>query len=194
MSRSVPILSEIQERWSPRAFRAENLSAAQLESLFEAARWAPSCRNEQPWRFLVFGRDNAARAQIETYLTGGNYWARAASHLVVVCAISHFGGDASEPNRHAFYDAGAAAMALSLQAQHLGISVHQMAGFDHRQLAQDLDFPDHAAAVTMLALGFRSEDIEHLSEKHQASEQAPRHRKSLEQLVVQDAMDVHGLF
>lgn len=194
MSSTPPLLSEIQARWSPRAFRAEALSAAQLESLLEAARWAPSCRNEQPWRFLVFGRDNAARTQIESYLTGGNYWAKAASHLVVVCTLTHFDAGSGDPNRHGFYDAGAAAMALSLQAQHLGIAVHQMAGFDYAQLTQDLRFPDHAKAVAMMAIGFQSDDLSALSAKHQQVEQGPRQRKTLEQLSLQDTLDVHGLF
>lgn len=186
-------LSEIQERWSPRAFTQENLSEPQLKQLLEAARWAPSCMNEQPWRFLVYTRHSTARTQVETYLDGGNYWAKQASHLIVACAHTHFSSSGA-PNRHAYYDTGAAIMSLTLQAQHMGLAVHQMAGFAHQQLANDLSFPEHVHAVSMIAVGFQSNDITSLSEKHQSMEQAPRQRKPLHELAHQDVVSSDGLF
>ena len=185
-------LSEIKDRWSPRAFTQETLSEVQINLLLEAARWAPSCMNEQPWRFLVYARDSQTRTQIESYLDGGNYWAKQASHLIVVCAHTRFANNT--PNRHAYYDSGAAMMSLTLQAQHMGLSVHQMAGFDHEQLAKDLSFPEHAHAVTMVAVGLSNEDITALSEKHQSLEKAPRQRKPLDAWVRQDTFSIDGLF
>jgi nitroreductase len=187
------LLSEIQERWSPRVFTEETVSESHLHLLLEAARWAPSCMNEQPWRFLVYGRDHETRTQIESYLGGGNYWAKKASHLIVACAHTRFSGS-DAPNRHAYYDTGAAVFSLTLQAQSLGISVHQMAGFDHEQLATDLAFPEHAHAVTMVAIGHPSHDISSLSEKHQTMEKAPRQRKTIDSIVRQNTVSIDGLF
>ncbi len=187
------LLPEIQERWSPRAFSEKAVSESQLHLLLEAARWAPSCMNEQPWRFLVYTRNNEARTQIESYLGGGNYWAKEASHLIVACAHTRFSGN-DAPNRHAYYDTGAAVLSLTLQAQSMGLGVHQMAGFDHEQLAKDLAFPEHAHAVSVIALGYPTDDISSLSEKHQSMEQAPRQRKAIDTLVRQNTTSVDGLF
>lgn len=192
--REQELLPEIRERWSPRAFQAQMLSESQLGLLLEAARWAPSCQNAQPWRFVVLSKGNEARAQVESYLTGGNYWAKHASHLIVACALTRFEAGQGAVNRHAFYDTGAAVLALTLQAQHLGISIHQMAGFDHQQLARDLQFPDYLEAVAILAVGFRSPQLDDLSEKHQQVEKAPRQRKPLHELYQQDTLPLHGLF
>jgi nitroreductase len=187
------LLTEIQERWSPRVFTDADLSESHMQLLLEAARWAPSCMNEQPWRFLVYSRDNEARTQIEGYLSGGNYWAKKASHLIVACAHTRFSGN-NAPNRHAYYDTGAAVLSLTLQAQSMGLGVHQMAGFDHEQLAKDLAFPEHAHAVSMIAIGYPSDDISSLSEKHQSMEQAPRQRKTLQTIARQNARTAEDLF
>lgn len=187
------LLTEIQERWSPRVFADTDIPESQIQLLLEAARWAPSCMNEQPWRFLVYPRNNEARTQIEGYLSGGNYWAKKASHLIVACAHTRFSGN-NTPNRHAYYDTGAAVLSLTLQAQSMGLGIHQMAGFDHEQLAKDLEFPEHAHAVSMIAIGHPSDDISSLSEKHQQMEQSPRQRKALKDITRQNARSAEGLF
>lgn len=187
------MLSEIKERWSPRAFASEKLTEAQIELLLESARWAPSCMNEQPWRFLVFERGTEAHEKAATYLNGGNYWAKQASHLILVCAHTRFAAS-GQPNRHAYYDTGAAVMALTLQAQHMGIYLHQMGGFDVEQLTRDLNFPEHAHPVAMVAVGFKSPDVSELSEKHQELENAPRQRKPLSEISHCNRFSLDGLF
>ncbi len=176
------LLTEIYQRWSPRAFSEKDLSSEEIDLLFEAARWAPSCANEQPWEFLVYSRTDSEREKMEGYLSGGNYWAKSASHLVVACARTRF-KESGKPNRHAYYDTGAAVLSLTLQAQHMGIHVHQMAGFDHEALEQDLKFDEHTNAVAMIAIGVASENIEKLSEKHQQIEKGGRQRKDKDQFM-----------
>lgn len=117
------------DRWSPRAFREDALSRAQIDMLFEAARWAPSCYNEQPWRFVyALSADERARL-VATLHEQNQLWARHAPLLLYVLARRHFARNGN-PNRHAVFDAGAAWMALALQARFLGLYTHAMAGFD----------------------------------------------------------------
>lgn len=116
-------------RWSPRAFRRSPVSAAQLQSCFEAARWAPSCFNEQPWLF-VFGQEEADHARMLDLLVPGNQvWAQHAPVLGFVLSKQKFGRN-DKPNGWADFDCGAAAMSMTLQAEKLGLRTHFMGGFD----------------------------------------------------------------
>lgn len=145
------------DRWSPRAFREEPLTDAQVATLFEAARWAPSCYNEQPWHFR-YARSREDRAQFLTALVEKNQlWAVRAPLLLFVLTRKQF-GHSSRPNRHAAFDAGAAWMALALQARRLGFYAHAMAGFNidtaYEVLNADREIYEIMAAV---AVGFRGE-------------------------------------
>lgn len=127
---SLPLVHELfPARWSPRAFRPEPLDPAQVESLFEAARWSPSGFNDQPW-FFLFATGTAERAAAVQALAPFNQgWAKDAPLLAFLfrrTAYRHNG----QPNGGSAFDAGAAWMALALQAQHLGLSAHAMGGFD----------------------------------------------------------------
>ena len=116
------------DRWSPRAFSPEPLTAGELASLFEAARWAPSCFNEQPWLFL-YAVSEADRSRYLTALVEKNQaWARQAPLLLFVLARRRFTHSGKE-NRHAPFDAGAAWVSLAFQARKLGLYAHGMAGF-----------------------------------------------------------------
>jgi nitroreductase len=116
------------DRWSPRAFDATPLTDAQVHALFEAARWAPSCFNEQPWLFY-FTRSDEGRARFLTALVKRNQqWAQTAPLLGFMCARRTFSRGNKE-NRHAAFDTGAAWMSLALQARRLGLYAHAMAGF-----------------------------------------------------------------
>jgi len=145
------------DRWSPRAYREEPLTDAQVAALFEAARWAPSCYNEQPWHFR-YARSPEDRERFVTALVEKNQlWASRAPLLLFILTRKQF-GHSSRPNRHAAFDAGAAWMALALQARRLGFYAHAMAGFNidtaYEVLKADRDIYEIMAAV---AVGFRGE-------------------------------------
>ncbi|MGH7236266.1 MAG: nitroreductase family protein, partial [Nitrospiraceae bacterium] len=126
-----PIHDLLQKRWSPRAFSGRAVEADKLRILFEAARWAPSSFNEQPWSFIVATKDDQANFDrlLRCLLEGNRAWARHAPVLRLSVAKLRFEED-GEPNRHAFHDVGLAVENLVIQATALGLVVHQMAGFD----------------------------------------------------------------
>ncbi|PLX93491.1 MAG: nitroreductase [Desulfuromonas sp.] len=145
------------DRWSPRAFLSSPLTEAQREALFEAARWTPSCYNDQPW-FFLYAESEADRALFVKPLVEKNrQWAKAAPLLIYVLARRHFSGSERE-NRHAAFDAGAAWMALALQARQLGLYAHAMAGFDRDLAAELLKIPlDRYDILAAVAVGERGE-------------------------------------
>lgn len=180
------LIDPIRERWSPRAFDpSQMVSPELLNEVLEAARWAPSCFNEQPWRFLVFGKQDPLRAEVEACLNPTNQWASQASHLLVICAMKHFAKNAKD-NRHAAYDTGAATLALILQAQSKGLASHQMAGFKREELETLLQIPAEAECLSVMALGYECDAKEEagLSPEHLEKEKGPRIRKDLEQIAL----------
>lgn len=182
---SAPIHELLAERWSPRAFEERAVEPAALASLFEAARWAPSCFNEQPWRFFVAERaDQAAFERLAGCLVEGNAWARQAPLLVISATSGTFAHN-GKPNPHAWHDVGLAAMSLVVQAQALGLSVHQMAGFDAARARTVLELPSGFEPVTMLAIGYRG-PAESLPEKLAQRELAARTRRPLAATVFGD--------
>jgi nitroreductase len=148
------LLPEISTRWSPKVFDPEPLPAEELRSLFEAARWAPSSRNEQPWRYLVAVRgDGAAFDRLADCLTGGNRdWAPQAPVLALSVAKMRFDYK-DRPNRHAWHDLGMASMSLVLQARHRGLHAHFMGGFDGEKARETCRIPADHEPVAMIALG-----------------------------------------
>ncbi|MDF1566309.1 MAG: nitroreductase family protein [Deltaproteobacteria bacterium] len=178
-----PIHPLLTERWSPRAFEARPLPREDLDALLEAARWAASSMNEQPWRFVVAGReDEAAFERIAACLSAGNQpWARNAGALVAVVVAETFRRNGKK-NAHAWYDAGAAVAQLTLEATHRGLAVHQMGGFDGEALREALGIPEGHAPVVVLAIGIPG-DVDRLSPELAERERAPRKRLPLEALV-----------
>ena len=147
------LLALLRRRRSPYAFDPAPVADADLARAFEAARWAPSSYNEQPWRFVVGRRGEPAYDAILGTLTGHNpTWARTAPVLGVVAVAETF-ARAGRPNAHARYDAGAAMMALSLAAAALGLGVHQMAGVEGGAVAEALGVPDGFGVAVAFALG-----------------------------------------
>jgi nitroreductase len=148
---------EFLDRWSPRAFLPDPISPAQLASLFEAVRWAPSCFNEQPWR-LVYGlAGEPEHARIVGLLVESNrVWAGHAPLLIVFFARRNFTHN-EHPNRTAAFDCGAAWMSLALEARKLGLYAHGMAGFDtaraHSELGLDVAAHEVQAVVAVGAIG-----------------------------------------
>src|SRR5260221_3426830 len=126
-----PVHELIRGRWSPRAFSEKEIAPADLRSLFEAARWAPSSSNEQPWAYIVATKDDPGNFEesLGALVEFNANWARKAPVLVIAVAELAFAKN-NAPNRNAQYDVGAASLQLSIEATARGLVVHQMAGFD----------------------------------------------------------------
>lgn len=179
---SYPIMTELAERWSPRAFDPEyQLTETELGALFEAARWSPSSSNTQPWSFVLGRRGDHTFDQIVSVLASGNaVWANRASALVV--NIVEEVSAAGKPQSAAHYDVGQAAAHLSVQATHLGLIVHQMGGFDKERMHALLGLDERHRPVVVMAIG-RIGDATELPEDVQAKERALRTRKPLTEVV-----------
>lgn len=149
------ILEIIRTRRSSRAFLKEPIAKEKIKSLFEAARWAPSSVNEQPWMYLYATADQPELwSRIFDALNPGNQqWAKDAPLLVVSLARKTHTKNAL-PNGSAKYDVGAANAFLSLQATALGLNVHQMGGFDHHRLRENLNVPENFDIGVVMAIGY----------------------------------------
>ncbi|RKS72710.1 nitroreductase [Motilibacter peucedani] len=171
----------LAERRSPRAFDpAHEVDEAALRSLLEAARWAPSAVNRQPWRYLVGRRgDDTFATVFDTLAPGNQLWAGRSSALVVGLARSL--DDAGEPVPHAPFELGLSVAQLTVQAHALGLHVHQMAGFDAAALAQRFEVPAGWAPMIVLAVGLLG-DPDDLPEHLRARELAPRDRFPLQEI------------
>jgi nitroreductase len=179
-----PVQDYIRNRWSPRAFADKPVSSEVLRSLFEAARWAPSSYNEQPWAFLVAVKNDtenfAKMLSVLVELNAG--WAKHAPVLALAVAELAFQRDGN-PNRNAFYDVGAAAAQLTLEANARGLFVHQMAGFDPQKARQVFEIPAGWEPIAAIAIGY-SGDPESLPQSLRERELAPRIRKPLSEFVM----------
>jgi nitroreductase len=179
-----PVHDLIRLRWSPRAFSDKPVEPAILASLFEAARWAPSSSNEQPWAYLVATKDNSEDfAKMVSVLVEFNAdWAKNAP--VLALAVSHVKFQSNgNPNRNAFYDTGAATVLFSMEATARGLYIHQMAGFDPAKAKQVFEIPTDWEPIAAFAIGYPG-DTNSLSQKLQDREVAPRTRKPLAEFVM----------
>jgi nitroreductase len=154
-----------------------------LLSLFEAARWAPSSFNEQPWHFVMATKEKPEEhAQLLSCLAEKNQqWARQAPVLMVSIAKKNF-EKTGKPNRHAFHDVGLAVGNMIVQATALDLCVHQMAGFSPQKVAELYHIPDHFEPVAAIAIGYGVE-IETLPEESKASESGARSRRPIDSFV-----------
>ena len=150
-----PIYDVIARRWSPRAFDERPVEQETLKSLFEAARWAPSSNNEQPWRFIVASKETSTDYDrlFACLVEGNRKWAFRAPVLILSVASLLFEDD-GKPNRHALHDTGMAAENFVLQATALGLQAHQMAGFDTQKARETCLIPTGFDPVAMIALGY----------------------------------------
>ena len=181
-----PILEVIQKRRSRRAYAQKMVEPEKIRSLFEAARWAPSSLNEQPWFYVYATRDQPLWDKIFDALKEGNkVWARNAPLLICSLARRNFIRFDS-PNPSARYDLGAANAFLSLQAAHLGLNVHQMAGFDLHTITTNLAVPERYEPVIIMAIGYPG-DVDTLPENLKAREFAPRERYVEQEFVMNKA-------
>ncbi len=185
---SVPVHELIAARWSPRAFDTRTVEKEKLQSLLEAARWTPSAYNLQPWRFVLWTREGNPQAFERAFatLSGTNQsWVKHAPVLLGV--FSDTAGPDGKHNGSASYDTGAAVFALSLQAQALGLHLHQMGGFNREALRDEFELPPVVAIHTLIALGYRAEPDVIEREELRARELQPRVRRPLTEIAFADS-------
>jgi nitroreductase len=175
----------IRRRWSPRTYADQEIPAAELKKLFEAARWAASSSNEQPWRFLVGRRGDDTYQKIFNALVEFNQsWAKSAPVLVLSVAKNVFTNN-GKPNAYGMHDTGAASATLALQATAIGLHTHSMAGFDREQLRASFAIPSDYEIGAVTAIGYLG-DPATLPEHLQKMEVSPRQRKPVEEFVFSD--------
>jgi len=181
-----PVFAEIRERKSRRAYLPTPVSGETIKSLFEAARWAPSSSNEQPWAYLYATKDQPELWEkiFDSLMEGNKLWAREAPLLVVSMVRKNFLKN-DKPNGSARFDLGAANAFLSLQATHLGLNVHQMGGFEKEKIIRNLNIPDTHEPVVVLAIGYPGTP-EQLAEPFKTRETALRERYTQEFFVMND--------
>jgi nitroreductase len=185
-SPAYPIHELFAKRWSPYGYADRPVSRDDLRSLFEAARWAPSSYNEQPWSYLVATRDEpAAFARVLSCLVPGNQeWAKAAPVLALGCTRLVFTRN-GKPNDAALHDLGLAAGNLCLEATARGLYVHQMIGILPDKAREVFRIPEGVRPLTGLAIGYVA-DPTTLPEKFRERDLAPRTRKPLAEFVFGD--------
>ena len=177
------VLPIFLERWSPRAFDNRDVSPADLAKVFEAARWAASSGNGQPWEFLVGTRNSATHNKIYEALVDFNKeWAGHAPVLILGTALA-VSPHSGKPNAYALYDLGAAASYLTLQAASQGLVAHQMGGFSHDTARRLLEIPDNYALGSVIALGYQGEPAALPTPTLVEREVAPRERKPTKDIV-----------
>ncbi len=175
----------ILERRSPRSFSSEEVSSADLTKLFEAARWAASSYNEQPWRFLVGRKGDPTYQKIFDSLVEFNQgWAKSAPVLILSYASRKFAHNGAL-NHYALHDTGAATAYLTLQAWELGLRTHSMGGFDEAGVRASFGIAEDFVIGAVTALGHPGETSE-LSDALQKMEAGPRLRKPLDEIVLSE--------
>jgi len=178
------VLPLFHSRWSPRSFSDREVSAADLEKVFEAARWAASSYNEQPWRFLVGTRGSDTYKKIfDALIPFNQLWAATAPVLILGVAKTTFSHN-DTPNRVALYDLGAASSYLTLEAAALGLATHQMAGYDPEAARKAFGISDDYIFGAVIALGYQGEAAALTNEQMHAQEIAPRQRKPLKDFML----------
>ncbi len=189
-----PVHSLVAARWSPYAWADRAVRVEDLISVFEAARWAASSYNEQPWRWIVARReDEGAFAQLLSTLVETNQdWARHAPVLAIGVTRTRFSRN-DKPNKAAHHDLGLAAGNLCLEATARGLAVHQMIGIQPERVREIYGVPEPFEPLTGLAIGYAGEP-ERLPEKLRERDTAPRTRQPLAELVFSGAWERRAEF
>jgi len=181
------LLEEIQNRRSLRAFDDRPVEADKIKSAFEAARWAASSMNEQPWRFVYRTKQDGGFDELFQTLSRGNQvWAGRAPVLVAALARRDFEAT-GRPNRHYLYDTGQAAANMMIQLTHLGLVGHQMGGFHADEARKVLNVDDRFEIAAIIAVGYPGDPAQ-LPDDLKERELAPRLRKDLGEIVFKDRM------
>lgn len=173
---SYTVAPYIIDRWSPRALSGASISDQELMTLFEAARWAPSSYNNQPWHFIYAKRGTESWQRLFNLMVGFNQsWAQRAAVLIVLISSNTF--ENGKPSRTHSFDSGAAWENLALQAAYMGLIAHGMEGFDYARAKKELSIPDGYTVEAMIAVG-KPGEIEDLPKEVQEREK-PSDRKPL---------------
>ncbi|QDU33880.1 malonic semialdehyde reductase [Poriferisphaera corsica] len=191
-----PIHSLISRRWSPRSFSEKSIEPKLLQSIFEAARWAASSYNEQPWRFIIATRDSPSAYQtaLACLVEANQAWAQTAPVLILTLTSDHFSHN-DNPNRCALHDLGLATSNLTLQALEYGIFAHHMAGIDANKIQVAYNIPDNYTPQTAIALGYPANPQSLPEEWMREAETSPRTRKSPTDLFFENTFNnPHSLF
>ena len=175
---SFPVLDAIRQRWSPRAFDKQAVAPETLQQVFEAASWAASAMNEQPWRYIYAHHSDAEAFQkmVDCLLPGNQPWAKNAAVLILALTKTHY--DNGAPNGAALHDLGMANANLILEATALGLHGHFMGGFDRAKATEAFQLPETLQPTVMIALGYLGE-ADLLEEPFLSREKAARQRKPL---------------
>jgi nitroreductase len=181
-----PVLEVIQQRRSRRAYLESPVEKEKINSLFEAARWAPSSVNEQPWIYLYATKEQTLLYDkiFDSLNESNKIWAKHAP-LLIVSLIRKTYSRNDMPNLSARYDLGAANALLSLQAAHQGLNVHQMGGFSAEKLRENLNIPNQYETVVVMAIGYPG-DVQLLPEHLKVRELAPRERYLQQEFVMNE--------
>jgi nitroreductase len=178
---SAPVHELITNRWSGVSYDPEReVSDDDLRAMAEAARWAPSCFGDEPWRVLFCNRasDQASWQKAFDCLAEGNQpWCQHAPVLVIICADTQFSQN-DKPNGWCEYDTGAAALSICLQARHLGMMTHQMAGFDPEAARTVFAIPERIKPIAMMTIGYQANESK-IPDQFRDRELAPRKRNAL---------------
>jgi nitroreductase len=172
----------IKKRWSPRAFLSQPVDKEVLRRIFEAARWAPSSYNEQPWRFIFGEKDDETWEKIfQTLKPSNKLWAALAPVLILsvgkkIVTINN------TTNKVYQYDVGQSVAYITFQVMQEGLYIHQMGGFDGDKARDTFEIPEDYQPVTVLAIGYKGEPGI-LNEEHQKKELAPRQRRQADDFV-----------
>ena len=174
----------IANRKSVRAFSPKPVEPEKVRAMLESARWAPSCANNQPWRYILVDRNASSRPALEEALAKGNAWAKAAPLLVVVAAREGDDGFYNDV-RYYLYDCGMSVMQFVLEGENQGLRAHQMAGWDGVKVSSALAIPSDYQPIVVFAVGCEGR-LEDLEPAVQEKEKKPRTRKELSEIAFQE--------
>jgi nitroreductase len=177
-----PISELIANRWSARSFSTKAVEKSKLLSILEAARWAPSSRNEQPWRYIVFTNDNPEKLEeAQSVLLDVNSYAKRAPILICALAKKKYTDNGNYNTLH-FHDLGAANENMFLESFNQGLIMHEMGGFNREKVKKLFDIPEDYQIGVMIAIGYQdTHDL--LPEKYKEKSLLPRERKPLSEIV-----------
>jgi nitroreductase len=181
---SIALNSLIANRWSPRSFDGTaEISDTDLVGILESGRWSPSTSNQQPWRFIVAKRGDSNFEKLSKNFAGFNAtWAPSASALILVVAVTTNEDGSIRP--FALYDAGIASAFMTMEANHRGIAVHPIAGFNRDEVKTEFLLPDNYTQTAILVLGTQAPAEQLANEVLQEREKAPRVRLPMSDIVI----------
>ncbi|MBN1685400.1 MAG: nitroreductase family protein [Spirochaetales bacterium] len=178
------LLPEIRERRAYRAMSDKPVPDKVVSRIMEAAVLAPSCFNNQPWRFIVV-REAGVLGRVKEHLSSGNYWAKAAPLIVAVCTRADFDCQLSAGRDYAFFDTGMSVANMLLQGVREGLYTHPIAGFSPLPIKEILQVPEDVTLLTLVIFGYPGETLA-LNEKHQEAEASGRQRRAIDGNVAYD--------